>query len=145
MTELLRRRRALMAVGGGNPTANELVVGTYDSIVVASGNAVTRNEQASSSNYKVIPFMNPVLIESGDIIKLTFSNNGTAFDRIYTVEAGGGGKQALVNFVKISANTEYTVTSSASYTCSGLMWQLQPVSTPYTYIVHMTINGKVVL
>ena len=114
--------------------ANGLVDGTYGSLT-ASNNEVTRGVQENSSSYKSIPLKESIDVVAGDVITLTFSNIGTAFDRIYVAGL------AVVNFVKIAANTPYSATYTENKTITAISWQMQTVTTPYSYVVSMQING----
>lgn len=128
----MNRRRALMNQQD-NPS-NGLVDGTYGSLTV-SNNEVTRGVQSSASYYKGVPLKTPIDVVAGDVITLTFSNSGTAFDRIYVADL------AVVNYQKIVANTPYSATYTENRTITSISWQMQPVTTPYSYVVSMQING----
>lgn len=128
----MNRRRALLS--HIEAPSNGLVDGTYDSITVAS-NEVTRGVQSTSSTYKVVPLKTPIEVVAGDVVTLTFSNNGTAFDRIYVSGL------AVVNYAKIVANTPYSATYTDNRTITSISWQLIQVTTPYSYVVSMQING----
>lgn len=114
--------------------ANGLVDGTYGSLTAIS-NEVTRGVQSTSSNYKGVPLKTPIEVVAGDVITLTFSNSGTAFDRIYVAGL------AVVNYQKIVANTPYSATYTENRTITNISWQMQPVTIPYSYVVSMQING----
>lgn len=145
MTELMRRRRALMAAKDDEPLA--LVGGSYDSgkIVVSNGNHLSINSPTQGRTNR-IPLNKKVKINSGDIIQLKAGGiNVTPKARRYGVVING--QDYAIRENKPGTSTWYNVDGAGAG--NGTMTDVTITTSETGWVAEIDlsimINGEVIL
>lgn len=154
MTELMRRRRALMAQGKAEPEGNRI-----DRVVVNGSTVVTLNADQTVTiskwgkawtNRFVIYFKDTIATSAGDIIKVRLTTvNGTAPSvasnvYIYSSEAFLANNK---NFNTAVVDKDLTLTTTADRSNSYLLFNQNnsEVNPSYTFRISIWVNGVLVL